>query len=232
MTTSRAARNLYSFLAWARFGLAASLVLAATLAPAAARAQQAPQPTPAPVVMMPVAEQPRTLLSRPVHSGGYGAPVVSYTRFAGSDAVLVGGRGGWILNHQLVIGGGGFGLATPAERVGASLDQADYRHTFGYGGLWLEYLIAPMNVVHASVGTLVGAGGISYQRFRPHMEDMESTAVFVLDPVVAVEVNVTTFLRVALQGGYRVVRGVDLATLDNGDASGFTLGTAIKFGGF
>jgi len=87
-------------------------------------------------------------------------------------------------------------------------------------------------VVHGSVGTLVGAGGISYQRFRPHMEDVESTSVFVLDPVVAVEVNVTTFLRVALQSGYRVVRGVDLATLDNGDASGFTLGAAVKFGGF
>jgi hypothetical protein len=233
MTSNGAAKRLFSSFAGPRFGLAASLVLAATMAPAVARAQQAFQLAPAPpVVMVPVAEQPRTLLSRPIHSGGYGAPVVSYTRFAGSDSVLVGGRGGWILNHQLVIGGGGFGLATPAERVGVSLDQADYRHTFGYGGLWLEYLIAPMNVVHASVGTLVGAGGISYQRFRPDMQDVESTGVFVLDPVVAVEVNVTTFLRVALQSGYRVVRGVDLATLDNSGASGFTLGGAIKFGGF
>lgn len=93
-------------------------------------------------------------------------------------------------------------------------------------------MIAPMSVVHGSVGTLIGAGGISYQRFSPHMEDVESTGVFVLDPVVAVEVNVTTFLRVALQGGYRVVRGVDLASLENRHASGFTLGAALKFGGF
>ena len=109
--------------------------------------------------------------------------------------------GGWILNHQLVIGGGGFGLATPARP--RAVDQADYQHTFGYGGLWLEYLIAPMNVVHGSVGTLVGAGGITYQRFRPASlaKDQKCSSVFVLDPVVAVEVNVTTFLRVALQGG-------------------------------
>jgi hypothetical protein len=233
MKTKRPGRRLDDGISL-RSRLTPLVMLAAALAPSVARAQEVVQPVaPPPVIMVPVAEQPRTLVSRPIHSGGYGAPVVSYTRFGGSDSVMVGGRGGWILNHQLVIGGGGFGLANPArERMGASLDQADYRHTFGYGGLWLEYLIAPMSVVHASVGTLVGAGGISYQQFRPHMEDVESTSVFVLDPVVAVEVNVTTFLRVALQGGYRVVRGVDLATMDNGDASGFTLGTAVKFGGF
>jgi hypothetical protein len=210
------------------------LLLATALEPAPAVAQPASQPA-APVGIVPVAEQPRTVLSRPIHSGGYGAPIVAYTRFANHDSVLVGGRGGWVLNHQLVIGGGGFGLATPARQSGgATMAQADYQHTFGYGGLWLEYLIAPMSVVHGSVGTLVGAGGITYERFRPKALafDQESTSVFVLDPVVAIEVNVTTILRVALQGGYRVVRGVNLLSLDNADASGLTLGAAIKLGGF
>jgi hypothetical protein len=91
-----------------------------------------------------------------------------------------------------------------------------------------------MSVVHGSVGTLVGAGGITYERFRPASlaQDQESTSVFVLDPVVAVDVNVTSFLRIALQGGYRLVRGVDLASLGNSDASGLTLGAAVKMGGF
>jgi hypothetical protein len=212
---------------------AALALLTTALAPSLAWAQAAPQPaTPTPVVTAPAEEQPRTLLSRPVHSGGYGAPVVSYTRFDGKDAVMVGGRGGWILNHRLVIGGGGFGLASPPrETAGVAPDVAEYQHNFGYGGLWLEYLIAPMNVVHGSVGTLVGPGGITYLRRRDN-QSMASTAVFVLDPVVAVEVNVTTFIRIGLQTGYRVVRGVDLATLSNADASGFTLGGVVKFGGF
>jgi hypothetical protein len=214
-------------------GLTAVAMAVALWMPAVARGETAAQPAAAPpVVVVPAPEQPRTLLSRPIHHSGYGAPVVSYTRFADRDSVLVGGRGGWILNHQLVIGGGGFGLATPARQ--RAVDQADYQHTFGYGGLWLEYLIAPMNVVHASVGTLVGAGGITYQRLRPASlaKNQESASVFVLDPVVAVEVNVTTFLRIALQGGYRVVRGVDLASLGNREASGLTLGSALKMGGF
>jgi hypothetical protein len=216
-----------------RGGLAAVALAVAICVPAVARGETAAPPTAAtPVVMAPAPEQPRTLLSRPIHHSGYGAPVVSYTRFADRDSVLVGGRGGWILNHQLVIGGGGFGLATPARQQ--AVDQADYQHTFGYGGLWLEYLIAPMNVVHGSVGTLVGAGGITYQRFRPASlaKDQESSSVFVLDPIVAVEVNVTTFLRVALQGGYRVVRGVDMTSLSNSGASGLTIGGALKMGGF
>jgi hypothetical protein len=215
-------------------GLAAVPMTVTLLTPVVARAQTASQTTP-PAVTAPVSEQPRTLLSRPFQSGGYGAPVVSYTRFADRDAVLVGGRGGWILNHQLVIGGGGFGLATPArQKAGADPNQADHQHTFGYGGLWLEYLIAPTNVVHGSVGTLVGAGGITYERFRPEplIGAQESSSVFVLDPVVAAEVNVTSFLRLAVQGGYRVVRGVDLASLGNAGASGFTLGGLVKLGGF
>jgi hypothetical protein len=217
-----------------RLGVTIRLVLLAmAMAPAMARAQPAAQPTPPPVVTVPATEQPRTLLARPIHSGGYGAPVVSYTRFAGTDSLLVGGRGGWVVNHQLVIGGGGFGLATPPRQtVGVAPDQTEYQHTFGYGGLWLEYLIAPMSAVHASAGTLIGAGRITYQRFRPDTHNVDQTSVFVLDPVLAVEVNVTTFLRFAVQSGYRVVRGVDLATLHNSDASGFTLGGAFKFGRF
>jgi hypothetical protein len=218
-----------------RRALAAGL-LAAALVPAVARAQVvAPAGSVAPAVVVPAEEQPRTLLARPLHSGGYGAPILSYTRFAGRDSVLVGGRGGWVINHQLVIGGGGFGLANPARpEGGASMNLADYQYTFGYGGLWIEYLIAPMRLVHGSVGTLVGGGGITYQRFRPEAmkQDLATTSVFVLDPVVGVEVNVTTFMRFAVQGGYRVVRGVSMAGLDNGDASGFNVGGALKFGGF
>jgi hypothetical protein len=213
---------------WKRTAMVAGL--AAALAPGLVHAET---PAPAPAVVAPAEPQPRTLLSRPIHGSGYGAPVVSYTRFAGRDGLLIGGRGGWVINHQLVIGGGGFGLAAPSRQE-ASGDLADYRHSFGYGGLWLEYLIAPMNMVHASVGTLVGGGGISYQRYRPEalMKTVESSGVFVLDPVAAVEVNVTNHLRFAVQGGYRVVRGVELTSLGNRQASGVTLGAAVKIGGF
>jgi hypothetical protein len=210
------------------FGAAASLARAE---PSPANAQQPPA---APAIAR-QAEQPRTLLASPVVSGGYGAPMVSYTRFAGSDAVLVGGRGGWVINHRLVIGGGGYGVANRVEPpAGATSYGADHQINFGYGGVWLEYLIAPMEVVHGSIGTLIGGGGINYHRYRGSgmRGDSESDEVFVLDPAVGVEVNVTTFLRFAVQAGYRIVRGVTLVALDNSDASGFTAGAVLKFGKF
>ncbi len=69
-------------------------------------------------------------------------------------------------------------------------------------------------------------------RGTPGQADSDADTVFVLDPAAAVEVNVTRFLRVSLGAGYRVVRGVALSGLGNGDAGGFTLGGAVKLGSF
>lgn len=201
-----------------------------------ARADAPPSTSPTPIIgQTETPEQPRTLLASPIKSGGYGAPVVSYTRVAGEDSVLVGARGGWVINHQLVIGGGGFGLGNRiAPPAGLMPNPDDYRLNFGYGGLWVEYLIAPMRLVHGSVGTLIGAGALSVdaQRAGVSPQNAASDPLFVLDPAAAVEVNLTRLVRVALEARYRIVRGVDLAGLRNGDLSGFALGGAVKIGVF
>ena len=57
--------------------------------------------------------QEETLMgSGEIASGGFGAPVVKFTEITGDPAVLVGGRGGWIVNHTFVLGAGGYGLVT------------------------------------------------------------------------------------------------------------------------
>jgi hypothetical protein len=179
-------------------------------------------------------DEPQTLLSEPIRHGAYGGPLVSYTRFANSDSVLVGGRGGWIINHQIVLGGGGFGIASQVHPPLATVsNHTDYRLNLGYGGAWFEYLIAPFQVVHGSLGFLIGGGGLSYTRFRPAgAEDTKSDSVFVIDPVAAIELNATRFMHVAIQAGYRFVSGVELKGLRNGDVSGFNFGAIAKFGVF
>lgn len=52
-----------------------------------------------------------TLLGGEIESGGYGALVVKFGHIKGEGGILVGVQGGWIVNHTLVIGGGGYGLA-------------------------------------------------------------------------------------------------------------------------
>ena len=55
--------------------------------------------------------QEETLLSGKLQSGGFGAPTVKFTLIDGLGAVLVGGYGGWLINHSFLIGVGGYGLA-------------------------------------------------------------------------------------------------------------------------
>ena len=48
-----------------------------------------------------------------LHHGGWGAPTTHYTRVMDKDALLVGLRGGWLINHRVTIGLAGQGLVTP-----------------------------------------------------------------------------------------------------------------------
>jgi hypothetical protein len=136
----------------------------------AAQAQTNPSISPAvtPSSIRAESEPPaETLLSGPFTSGGFGGPMLAYTRIRGDAAVLVGGRGGWLINHRLVIGGGGWGVANRVSvPAGATAADADHQLTVGYGGFWTEYVVAPGRLVHGSVGLLIGAGGLSYTRFR------------------------------------------------------------------
>jgi len=167
--------------------------------------------------------QERTLVGDHVESGGFGAPVVKFTEVLGDFAVLAGGRGAWIIDHTIMIGGGGYGLVNdvydfrlvPAPRI-----------QFGYGGLELAVVAASNSVVHFSVMSLVGGGGI--QMGAPGPTD----AVFVVEPQLNVVVNVTPYMRFAAGGGYRWVTDVDWYPLTDGDMSAWQVSLALKFGRF
>ena len=53
------------------------------------------------------AQNAQTLMGSDIRHGGFGGPVVKFTEIDGQFGVLVGGRGGWIINDSFVIGAGG-----------------------------------------------------------------------------------------------------------------------------
>src|SRR4051812_22938524 len=55
---------------------------------------------------------PKTLFRSNIHSSGYGVLSTQYSRFNHKDAIFVGAYGGWMINHRLMLGGGGYGLVT------------------------------------------------------------------------------------------------------------------------
>jgi hypothetical protein len=94
-----------------------------------------------PMVSVEDDEHPQTLVGGRVTQGAFGGPSATFTRLRGEDALLVGARGGWLINHRLVLGGAGYGLANRVSvPKGTTPNDADYQLGFGYGGVWLEYV--------------------------------------------------------------------------------------------
>lgn len=166
--------------------------------------------------------QERTLVSEDFHSGGFGGPVVKFSEVVDKFAVFAGGRGGWIINHAFVIGGGGYGLANDI-RLGDSQIGRDIE--FGYGGVELEYINSSDDLVHFSVYLLIGAGGISGTV-------VEDESVFVLEPALNGELNITKFFRLNGGVGYRWVSGVDNPGYDDNDFTALYGQVTAKFGSF
>ncbi len=177
-----------------------------------------------------------TLISGKASQGGYGGPVFTYSRILGKDALLFGGRGGWIANHHFVFGVGGFGLVTRiAAPEGAPDIGEPLRLDLAYGGLWMEYIILPEKLVHASIGALIGGGVSGYSRQERRFRDersVEDDVIFAAEPVLSLEVNVLSFVRVSVGASYRYIGSVDLSGLREKDLSGFSGSLMLKFGKF
>jgi hypothetical protein len=179
--------------------------------------------------------QEQTLVgSGEISHGGFGGPVFKYTQIKGEPAVLIGGRGGWIINHTFVIGGGGYGLVNQIEADYMINDKHPFIN-FGYGGLELEYIIQSDQVVHFSVYTLIGAGGITYKEdIWNDWDDWSSASdeFFVFEPAINVEINITSFFRLNAGVTYRFISGVYYSDLQNSDLAGFSGALTLKFGSF
>ncbi len=176
-------------------------------------------------------EEHETLFSGEWTSGGYGGPVLRFGEINGQGALLVGGRGGWLINHSFLLGGGGFGLATRADSQLPGVEEN--RITFGYAGLMLEYLLFPAKAVHGSIGVLLGGGGAGVRGDDGTRAGHYSDAVWVYEPEVGVEFNMTEFFRINLGASYRIVTGVsELGALENKDFSSLNGSLMFKFGKF
>jgi len=173
-----------------------------------------------------------TLMGGDLRHGGFGAPVVKFTQIDDRFGVLVGGRGGWIINGSFVVGAGGYGLANLDNFEHVTNPAGDRgRLAMGYGGLELTYVVRPDELVHFSLGALIGAGGVVWNP-QGQSGKQDDDAFFIAEPELDVVLNVTTFMRAALGVSYRFVQGVELFDLRDRDVSGLAGVVALKFGSF
>ena len=191
----------------------------------------------------------RTLLggNDKIAHGGWGAPTTHYTRVMDQDALLVGGRGGWLIDHRVTIGLAGQGLTTPVYNKAydtflvenGELPKYKSILNMGYGGLLIEPIIGYRSPLHVSLPIIIGAGGIGYQYFSAlppqvdHLKyDDHSQAFFVVEPGIELEMNIIPLVRLGLGASYRYTSDIDLPETPKDALHGFNAGASIKIGKF
>lgn len=166
-------------------------------------------------------ESSETLVQGNIESGGYGAPAVKYTHMSGADGMLVGGEGGWIINHNFVLGGAGYGLTNSVEQNSNSMSMA-------YGGILFQYFHQPEKLLHMGGSLLIGAGGATIH----HVTGDENHSFFVAEPELMGIVNISSLVRAGLSVGYRWAPNVSIPSVSVSSLSGVTAGLFVQVGTF
>ncbi len=191
------------------------------------------------IMMMPLMAQQVTLFSGPYTHGGYGGPRLMASTIDDELGILVGGHGGWVVNHTLFIGGGGYALANQINAPITAEGTQEYID-FGYGGVEVGAIIGSNKLVHLRVSTLIGAGGMSTSlrdyannEHDHHDLDHSSDAFFIAEPTVEVVVNMTPWMRLTAGASYRLIDGVESdSDFTDTDFSGPSAVVSVNFGKF
>lgn len=182
--------------------------------------------------------------------GGFGAPVLKITSIQGAPAIMIGGRGAWIINHEFALGAGVYTSVfsdVETEYIDPATGKCPMFNLTNIG-LEFEYSHNPMKSIHFNFLLFFGAGSISF--FSNYDSDLSNTTqnsdvpdygvdwFFVFEPQISAEINLLKWMRIAVYGGYRLADGVnyifknDGQSFTNSDVTGPVASLTFKFGKF
>jgi hypothetical protein len=157
---------------------------------------------------------------------------------------VTGIQGGWVLNRHFVIGGAARGVAPLPDVDLQNVPQGTPESAnlqFGYTALLLEYIGHPSHLLHYGAELVVGGGDVELvddSEFEAGIsisdESVDRSGVFAAELGARAELNVATFFRIGLNGGYRRVSAPDLekANVSSGDLSAPYGQLSFRFGSF
>lgn len=168
-----------------------------------------------------------------VSYSGLGGPLFLATGLNGELGFCIGGKGGAVLNESLVFGGLGFGMVHTLEFTGNNMSdnlEAPLEMTFGAGGVFFEYIFNYGDRVEFSIPLNIMAGGIGIYESSTDTE-VESSAMFILEPGINIDLNVSDYYTQSFFVSYRQAIGSSLINLDDSNISGLNVGMIFKFKG-
>ncbi len=173
------------------------------------------------------AERESLISSNNAAYGGFGGLVAKSAQLNGQSNILIGGKGAWLIDHSLYIGGAGYG---------SSRKISDTQFRMGYGGLLMGYIFQPNHMLHFNVELLAGAGGLGdeqHERKNNHDERGDVEDVFsIIEPGANLSFSITKFADISAGMSYRYVQSIDTENLTDSNLSGWSFNTSVVFGKF
>lgn len=173
-----------------------------------------------------------TLVQGDTDHGYYVSQSTKFASIDGEFTPLLGGRAGWIIDHTFTIGGAGYSMLDKNETDFLVSDRP-VEVLLAYGGLQLFHIGNPHRLIHYEAGTLIGFGGLNYRGSANDAALPNSDHVFVIEPEVAIVLNVATFAQISSGLSYRWVSGIDHdEVIRDSELSGLAVSLLLTFGKF
>jgi len=175
--------------------------------------------------------QVQTLGGENFTSGGYGGPVSKVGLVHGNPVLFSGGRGAWIINHKLALGGGSYSMVTDLKTSEISNNEKPLFMDLNYGGFEMEYIFNYEKLVHLTVHSMFGGGTLRLLEHNPTMT-INNDKIFMVEPSLNIDVNINSWVRIGVGASYRYSIGLDIAGMSSSDINGFSGLITFKFGSF
>lgn len=167
--------------------------------------------------------------------GGYGGPLIQASNINNDWGIVIGGKGGFIVNRKFAMGGIGKALVSTNNFVGDDLngnENASLNMSYGVGGIFFEYIVKLESPIHFTIPLNIMGGGVTVEDANSEDSEIESSGMFVIEPGINVELNVSQNFIPAINLSYRQAFGSSLENLSDQDISGVNIGLIFKFGSF
>lgn len=181
----------------------------------------------------------KTLFGSGKSQGAYVGFTMNYGLIDKQEALSLGGRLMWVVDHGMGLGFGGYGFANNIYMENV-VNNHGYNLVGGYGGVFIEPIVAPKSPIHVSFPMLFGVGGVAYNsdytwnssgnNWDYYTED--ASAFLVGEPGVELELNMVRFIRLSLGVSYRYTLGLNLVNTKKDVLNGLSGGMTLKLGKF
>ena len=154
-------------------------------------------------------------------------PTFQFSEIAQQTSGFPGIRAGLIINRKFTIGGlYNFNLS----EISLPATKGSGKLAMKWGGLYFEYTLWPLQVVHLTIPVSMGMGQL--KTTGSTTETTGDPNFYFAEPGLMLEINVWKYAKLGFGASYRYTGNVTYNSLTTNDLNGFSAVASIKFGLF